>query len=89
MIQPPPPHIVVVVLGDVGRSPRMQYHARSLLEEGYYVSLVGYDGEDLIPDLQSHHDDNSNNSSSNENTCRFNVVRFSPYSPPTWLKKYT
>ena len=31
-------HVVVVVLGDVGRSPRMQYHAASLLEEGYHVA---------------------------------------------------
>lgn len=44
-------HVVVVVLGDVGRSPRMQYHALSLLEAGHDVSLVGYDGEDLIPEL--------------------------------------
>ena len=38
-------HIVVLVLGDVGRSPRMQYHALSLLENGHYVTLVGYAGE--------------------------------------------
>jgi Cleft lip and palate transmembrane protein 1 (CLPTM1) len=38
-------HVVVIVLGDLGRSPRMQYHANSLLEAGYSVSLVGYVGE--------------------------------------------
>lgn len=35
-------HVVVMVLGDVGRSPRMQYHALSLAEAGATVSLVGY-----------------------------------------------
>ncbi|XP_054747345.1 chitobiosyldiphosphodolichol beta-mannosyltransferase [Anastrepha obliqua] len=32
----------IVVLGDIGRSPRMQYHAASLLEENFNVDLVGY-----------------------------------------------
>ena len=27
--------VSVVVLGDIGRSPRMQYHAMSFAEEGY------------------------------------------------------
>uniref|UniRef100_A0A7S4A9X8 Glycosyltransferase subfamily 4-like N-terminal domain-containing protein n=1 Tax=Pseudo-nitzschia australis TaxID=44445 RepID=A0A7S4A9X8_9STRA len=62
-------HIIVIVLGDLGRSPRMQYHANSLLKEGHSVSLVGYDGEDLIPELQESTDD------------RLNVVRFSVPSP--------
>lgn len=46
-------HAVVMVLGDVGRSPRMQYHALSLaqLDPGLTVSLVGYEGERCIPDL--------------------------------------
>lgn len=34
----------VVVLGDVGRSPRSMYHALSLLDNGYDVMLVGYKG---------------------------------------------
>eukprot|EP00088_Acartia_fossae_P064678 TRINITY_DN7966_c0_g1_i4.p1 TRINITY_DN7966_c0_g1~~TRINITY_DN7966_c0_g1_i4.p1 ORF type:complete len:455 (-),score=52.69 TRINITY_DN7966_c0_g1_i4:408-1772(-) len=37
----------VVVLGDVGRSPRMCYHALSLAENGYQVDLIGYAGSDL------------------------------------------
>ncbi|XP_018793095.1 PREDICTED: chitobiosyldiphosphodolichol beta-mannosyltransferase [Bactrocera latifrons] len=32
----------IVVLGDIGRSPRMQYHAVSLLEENYNVDFIGY-----------------------------------------------
>jgi hypothetical protein len=38
---------VVLVLGDVGRSPRMMYHAQSLVREGYGVTLVGYEGTSL------------------------------------------
>lgn len=34
----------VVVLGDIGRSPRMQYHSISLANEGYIVYMVGYAG---------------------------------------------
>ena len=41
----------VVVLGDVGRSPRMQYHCLSLARKGVRVALVGYRGEALVPAL--------------------------------------
>ncbi|XP_048350877.1 chitobiosyldiphosphodolichol beta-mannosyltransferase [Sphaerodactylus townsendi] len=34
----------VVVLGDLGRSPRMQYHALSLARRGFQVAFVGYPG---------------------------------------------
>lgn len=36
--------VCVVVVGDVGRSPRMQYHALSLAKEGFDVDVVGYSG---------------------------------------------
>ena len=39
----------VVVLGDIGRSPRMQYHAISLAKHGAKVYLIGYQGE--IPSI--------------------------------------
>lgn len=38
-------HVVVVVLGDVGRSPRMQYHALSLAQNGFSVTLLGFYSE--------------------------------------------
>jgi hypothetical protein len=46
-------HVVVLVLGDVGRSPRMQYHAESLssLKEVSAVTLVGYQGEKTMIDI--------------------------------------
>ncbi|XP_028267577.1 chitobiosyldiphosphodolichol beta-mannosyltransferase [Parambassis ranga] len=34
--------ICVLVLGDIGRSPRMQYHALSLSKHGYHVTFVGF-----------------------------------------------
>ncbi len=42
-------HAVVVVLGDVGRSPRMMYHTKSLLhvDKISRVSIIGYKGEPL------------------------------------------
>ncbi|CAK4140935.1 unnamed protein product [Aphanomyces euteiches] len=47
-------HVVVLVLGDVGRSPRMQYHAVSLSQiPETKVTLVGYEGEKCVPQLLS------------------------------------
>ncbi|KAL4858545.1 UDP-glycosyltransferase TURAN [Chlorella vulgaris] len=47
------PRCWVMVLGDVGRSPRMQYHASSLCKTpGYEVVLIGYSGAALIEELQ-------------------------------------
>lgn len=37
--------VQVLVLGDIGRSPRMQYHALSIVKNGGLVDLVGYLGE--------------------------------------------
>ncbi|XP_030847257.1 chitobiosyldiphosphodolichol beta-mannosyltransferase-like [Strongylocentrotus purpuratus] len=46
----------VLVLGDIGRSPRMQYHALSLAGEEFDVEMVGYGGskphEDLLSNKQ-------------------------------------
>jgi hypothetical protein len=36
--------VQVVVLGDIGRSPRMQYHAISIAKHGGRVYLIGYQG---------------------------------------------
>lgn len=36
--------VQIVVLGDIGRSPRMQYHALSIAKHGGNVFLVGYRG---------------------------------------------
>ena len=39
-----PPRYQILVLGDIGRSPRMQYHAISMGKHGKAVDLIGYLG---------------------------------------------
>jgi beta-1,4-mannosyltransferase len=39
--------VQVVVLGDIGRSPRMQYHALSIAKHGGNVFLIGYQGNSM------------------------------------------
>lgn len=34
----------ILVLGDIGRSPRMQYHALSIARKGGQVDIIGYNG---------------------------------------------
>ena len=36
--------VQVLVLGDIGRSPRMQYHAMSIAKHGGRVDIIGYQG---------------------------------------------
>jgi beta-1,4-mannosyltransferase len=43
--------VCIVVLGDIGRSPRMQYHAISFIKEGYSVEIVGYPGSPPLKKL--------------------------------------
>ncbi|XP_072464333.1 chitobiosyldiphosphodolichol beta-mannosyltransferase isoform X1 [Notamacropus eugenii] len=45
--------VCVVVVGDVGRSPRMQYHALSLARRGFDVTLLGYSGSKPHDELLS------------------------------------
>ncbi|XP_014209476.2 chitobiosyldiphosphodolichol beta-mannosyltransferase-like [Copidosoma floridanum] len=65
--------VCIVVLGDLGRSPRMQYHAISFAKEGYNVELVGYSGS------QPHHElrDNAN--------VKIHYLQ----SPPNWNDRVT
>ena len=44
----------VVVLGDLGRSPRMQYHALALANEGFSVDLIGYGGRPADDEVAHH-----------------------------------
>lgn len=37
--------VAIVVLGDVGRSPRMMYHAQSFASIDFETYIVGYQGE--------------------------------------------
>jgi beta-1,4-mannosyltransferase len=42
--KPEDEHIQILVVGDIGRSPRMQYHALSVAKHGKQVDIVGYKG---------------------------------------------
>ncbi|ESO87135.1 hypothetical protein LOTGIDRAFT_210506 [Lottia gigantea] len=44
--------VCIVVLGDIGRSPRMQYHAVSFAEEDFNVDLVGFGGSKTIQQIR-------------------------------------
>ena len=46
--------VCIVVLGDIGRSPRMQYHALSFAKEGYGLELIGYPGSPPLKLLKEH-----------------------------------
>src|SRR5712672_2354827 len=41
---PSPRSVAILVLGDVGRSPRMMYHAESFAKLQFETFLVGYQG---------------------------------------------
>ncbi|XP_077490801.1 ALG1, chitobiosyldiphosphodolichol beta-mannosyltransferase [Amblyomma americanum] len=45
--------VAVVVLGDFGHSPRMNYHALSLAKEGFEVDVVAYSGSQPGPNVLS------------------------------------
>ncbi|KAJ2326648.1 mannosyltransferase, partial [Coemansia sp. RSA 2681] len=53
--------VAILVLGDIGRSPRMQYHALSLAKAGLLVDLIGYadstpmEGILASPDIRIRH----------------------------------
>jgi beta-1,4-mannosyltransferase len=44
--------VQVLVLGDIGRSPRMQYHAMSIAKHGGRVDIIGYNG--ILSPFYSH-----------------------------------
>ncbi|KAK2461736.1 hypothetical protein APHAL10511_006199 [Amanita phalloides] len=44
----------ILVLGDIGRSPRIMYHAHSLAENNFETHLIGYGGSRPVPPLENH-----------------------------------
>ncbi|KAJ5231915.1 CAZyme family GT33 [Penicillium citrinum] len=46
--------VQILVLGDIGRSPRMQYHALSIAKNGGRVVIIGYRESDPHPEIESH-----------------------------------
>ncbi|CED84249.1 Beta-1,4-mannosyltransferase [Phaffia rhodozyma] len=51
----PTRNVVLLVLGDLGRSPRMMYHAKSFADHGFQTTLVGFSekGSNILPSLLS------------------------------------
>ncbi|KAF7588497.1 mannosyltransferase [Aspergillus hancockii] len=45
--------VQILVLGDIGRSPRMQYHALSIAKGGGQVEIIGYHESEVHPDVAS------------------------------------
>ncbi|PCH06251.1 Hypothetical protein PENO1_018130 [Penicillium occitanis (nom. inval.)] len=45
--------VQILVLGDIGRSPRMQYHALSIARHGGLVDIIGYQESDPHPEITS------------------------------------
>ncbi|EAS37522.3 beta-1,4-mannosyltransferase [Coccidioides immitis RS] len=45
--------VQIVVLGDIGHSPRMQYHAESVAKHGGRVTIIGYQTSPPKPELLS------------------------------------
>lgn len=68
-------NITVIVVGDIGRSPRMQYHAKSLLENNFNVDLIGYSGTEPIAELRQ-----------NPKCNIQHLVAFPELNLPNWLK---
>ncbi|CAG8196244.1 unnamed protein product [Penicillium olsonii] len=50
----PKTSVQILVLGDIGRSPRMQYHALSIARQGGDVEIIGYKESDPHPEILSH-----------------------------------
>ncbi|KAL8650379.1 MAG: hypothetical protein Q9226_005170 [Calogaya cf. arnoldii] len=50
---PSNPRVQVLVLGDIGRSPRIQYHALSIAKHGGLVDLIGYTNSEIHPRIRS------------------------------------
>jgi len=45
--------VCVIVLGDLGHSPRMNYHTLSLAKAGFQVNFIGYSESSLFPSITS------------------------------------
>ena len=69
-----PKRILIIVLGDIGRSPRMQYHALSFAKEHFMIDIVGYNQSPLIEELQY--------------STQFRILAlWEPPTKPSWLPR--
>src|SRR5271170_2954560 len=47
--------IAIIVLGDIGRSPRVMYHAQSFSNISFSTFIIGYSGSTELPSLHQPH----------------------------------
>ena len=67
--------ICIVVLGDVGRSPRMQYHALSFVKTGFSVDIVGYGGTSVFSNVLISEHYSSSRLIINRRTCYISKIK--------------
>lgn len=70
---------IVLVLGDLGRSPRMNYHALSLAQGGLEVDLCGYTDTPLLEEVKNHKLINIHSIPTISNTKNLPFVLFGPW----------
>lgn len=70
-----PKTVCVIVLGDIGRSPRMQYHVKSLIQHNYNIDLIGYIESAPLKEITQ-----------DPNTKIHNLTPFPDLNLPTGLK---
>lgn len=68
--------VAILVLGDVGRSPRMMYHAESFAKLQFETYLVGYEG------ARPSHNILTRCRSLNACACRLQARPLAPFCPP-------
>jgi beta-1,4-mannosyltransferase len=76
--------VQILVLGDIGRSPRMQYHATSIAKHGGQVQLIGYCGVEALPlhTTAIFHADLHTDSAPNPDICANPSICLVPLHPP-------
>lgn len=74
--------VLVAVLGDVGRSPRMQYHAVSLSQMSMIdqVFLLGYEGEKCIDAIEGYSLDNDKSNGNKRSSSKISQFRISTFN---------
>ena len=79
--------VVVFVLGDVGRSPRMMYHAESFANNGFQTYIVGYRGAPYEAPFESQDIDKATHRFKADTRFVVNTTRpvFLPGSAPSVL----
>lgn len=73
--------VQILVLGDIGRSPRMQYHALSIAKYGGQVDIIGYHGELRRAEIWHSLMNYSNTSGRIGNTPRYLLVSSNFHRP--------